>query len=379
MTAIAPGATIGVLGGGQLGKMLALEAVRMGYRVRVLDPDPACPAAGLAEVELGAWSDPEAAVRLARQCDVVTLETEHVPATVLREVEKVQKLRPSAHILETIQDRLNQRQFLQAHMLPQTQWQPVANQLELEKAVEILGVPAILKRRHGGYDGRAQVRILNPIDVENALQTLGNAPCVLEAFVHFSAELSVVLARSQHGEICYYETAENVHHGGVLHTTVAPARLPHHVRTQAREIATSAAHALDITGILTVEFFLLPDQTLLINEMAPRVHNSGHFTFGACVTSQFEQHLRAVCGLPLGTPNQHHPAAMLNLLGDLWVNGPPDFLPVLAEPRAHLHLYGKRVPGPGRKMGHITVLADEAGEALAVAERLYRQLLPKVP
>lgn len=371
---ILPGQTVGILGGGQLGKMIAVEARRLGYRVLVLDPDAACPAAQVAEVVVGAWSDPDAAMTLASQCDVVTLETEHIPYQVLEQVERVRTLRPSAKILQTIQDRLNQRHFLHRHSLPQTRWAAVSNAAELHAAVADLGTPCILKRRLGGYDGRAQVRILQPEEADAAFLALDGAPCVLEAFVHYRAELSVVLARSTAGEIRYFETAENVHVGGILHTTVAPARLPMEARTEAEEIATAAAVALDIVGVLAVEFFLTTDDELLINEMAPRVHNSGHYTLGACVTSQFEQHLRAICGLPLGDQHQHQAAAMLNLLGDVWLDHAPDWTPTLAEPRAHLHLYGKRDAKRGRKMGHITVLGQTGDEALAVAERLFAGL-----
>ena len=371
---VAPGQTLGILGGGQLGKMIAIEARRLGYRVKVLDPDPACPAAEVAEVVQGAWSDPAAALELAIGCDVVTLETEHVPYAVLAEVEHVRSLRPSAQVLRTIQDRKNQRQFLRRHDLPQTRWASVDNVPELHQALRDIGVPAILKRRTGGYDGRAQVRIYAAEEAEAAWRSLGEAPCILEGFVDFRAELSVVLARSANGEIRFFAAAENVHKNGILHTTVAPARFAPGVLSAAEDLATRAAVVLELVGVLAVELFLTHDDALLINEMAPRVHNSGHFTLGACATSQFEQQLRAVCGLPLGSQHQHAPAAMVNLLGDLWAHGEPDFLPVLAEPRAHLHLYGKRVAHAGRKMGHITVLAETTDEALVIAERLHAQL-----
>ena len=374
MSAILPGQTVGILGGGQLGKMIAVEARRLGYRVCVLDPDPACPAGQVADVVVGAWSDPQAALALAARADVITLETEHIPYQVLEAVEVAHTLRPSSKVLHTIQDRLNQRHFLHRHGLPQTRWAPVGTTEELHAAVATLGTPCILKRRLGGYDGRAQARILSPDQADAAFASLEHAPCVLEAFVHYRAELSVVLARSTSGEIRYFETAENVHVGGILHTTVAPARLPVDVRNEAEDIATAAAVALDIVGVLAVEFFLTEDGDLLINEMAPRVHNSGHYTLGACVTSQFEQHLRAVCGLPLGDQHQHQPAAMLNILGDVWQTAAPDWTPTLAEPRAHLHLYGKRDAKVGRKMGHITVLAQTTDEALGVVERLHAGL-----
>ncbi len=370
----APGQTLGILGGGQLGKMIAIEARRMGYRVKVLDPDTACPAAEVADVVQGEWSDPAAALELALASDVVTLETEHVPFAVLAEVERVRTLRPSAQVLRTIQDRYNQRHFLHRHDLPQTRWANIESLGQLQVALGEIGLPAILKRRTGGYDGRAQVRLYAADEAESAWRALGESPCILEAFVDFTAELSVVLARSAQGEIRFFATAENVHKNGILHTTVAPARFSPGIRTWAEDLATRAAVALELVGVLTVEFFLTRDDRLLINEMAPRVHNSGHVTLGACVTSQFEQQLRAVCGLPLGSQHQHAPAAMVNLLGDLWANGEPNFLAVLAEPRAHLHLYGKRTARAGRKMGHITVLSDDTDEALSVAERLHAQL-----
>jgi 5-(carboxyamino)imidazole ribonucleotide synthase len=365
------------LGGGQLGKMIAIEARRMGYRVKVLDPDTACPAAEVAEVVQGEWSDPTAALELALACDVLTLETEHVPYAVLAQVERVRTLRPSADVLRTIQDRYNQRHFLHRHDLPQTRWANVEDLTQLRAALADIGVPAILKRRTGGYDGRAQVRMYAADEAQAAWTALGEAPCILESFVDFTAELSVVLARSAQGEIRFFATAENVHQHGILHTTVAPARFSPAIRTWAEDLATRAAVALELVGVLTVEYFLTRDDTLLINEMAPRVHNSGHVTLGACVTSQFEQQLRAVCGLPLGSQHQHAPAAMVNLLGDLWAKGEPNFMAVLAEPRAHLHLYGKRAARPGRKMGHITVLSDDTDEALAVAQRLHAQLVER--
>ena len=374
-SAVLPGGTVGILGGGQLGKMLATEARRMGYTVRVLDPDPACPAAGVADVVVGEWSDAAAACELARGCDVVTLETEHVPFAVLEQVAGMAELHPSAAILHTIQDRYRQRHFLHRHDLPQTRWARVDDATQLTAALADLGTPAILKRRTGGYDGRAQARILGPEEATAAWQTLGGAPCVLEAWVDFVAELSVVLARTVHGEIRLFNPAENVHHNGVLHTSVSPARFPPRLRAEAEDLATRAVLALDLVGVLTVEMFLTRDERLLVNELAPRVHNSGHVTLGACDTSQFEQQLRAVCGLPLGSQRQHAPAAMVNLLGELWAGGPPDFRAVLAEPRAHLHLYGKRRPHVGRKMGHITVLAEDANEALAVVERLHAGLV----
>jgi 5-(carboxyamino)imidazole ribonucleotide synthase len=369
---LGPGATIGVLGGGQLGRMLAVVARQMGYRIIVLDPSPRCPTAQVSDgVVVGALDDVEAATELARQVDVITLDTEHVPAELLAVLETIVPVRPNAQVLRTIQDRLVQKQFLDRIGLPQAVWAPVD---DVHAALARVGRPAILKVRRAGYDGKGQVRIDRDDDPVAVLARLRGEPAVAEEVVGFSREISVILARGLGGEIQIYPVAENVHRRHILHTTQAPAAMPQARRKHAEAIAVSVAEALGHVGVMAVEMFELPDGRLLVNEIAPRTHNSGHYTYGACVTSQFEQHLRAVCGLPLGDPRALTGAVMVNLIGDLWAAGQPPWHHVLARPEARLHLYGKDAPAPGRKMGHVVLLDDDTDRALATAEGLIAQL-----
>ena len=388
MRSLWPGATIGVLGGGQLGRMMALAARRMGYRVVVLDPSPRCPTAQVADgVVVGALDDLEAARHLAKQVDVITLDTEHVPADVLDELARIVPVRPGAGVLRTIQDRLTQKQFLDGLGMPQATWAPVGSAGELDAALALVGRPAILKVRRAGYDGKGQARVEPAPETEGAsgrwqpgadaveaLAKLRGEPAVAEALVRFTREISVVLARGLGGEIRIYPIAENVHRRHVLHTTRAPAPMPATQRARAEGMAVTIAEALDHVGVLAVEMFELPDGQLLVNELAPRTHNSGHYTYGACVTSQFEQHVRAVCGLPLGDPRAMSGAVMLNLIGDLWQAGPPAWREVLSHPEARLHLYGKDAPAPGRKMGHVLLLDDDTDRALRTAEQVLAAL-----
>jgi 5-(carboxyamino)imidazole ribonucleotide synthase len=347
--------------------MLAMEARRMGYRVRALDPDPEACAAPFAELTCARLDDVDAALRFAADCDVLTIETEHVPAAVLAQLETVREVHPNSTLLATVQDRLRQRQFLARHGLPQTAWAQVEDLAGLERALARVGCPAVLKTRTEGYDGKGQVRIGAASEAASAWAALGAAPAVLEAWVGFEREISVILARGRDGDIAVYPVAENVHRRHVLHITRAPARVTPAVAQRARELGAAVAQALGHVGVMAVEMFLLPDGELLVNEIAPRTHNSGHYTFGGCVTSQFEQHLRAICGLPLGEVTQPKPALMLNLLGDLWVDGAPPLAAILAHPSARLHLYGK-APRPGRKLGHVLVLADDLDAAQAWAD-----------
>ena len=366
-----PGATIGVLGGGQLGRMMAIAARQMGYRIVVLDPSPRCPTAQVSDgVVVGALDDAEAALHLAKQVDVITLDTEHVPAGVLDQLEAVVPVRPGARVLRTIQDRLVQKQFLDGLGLPQARWSPAD---DVAAALAVVGTPAIVKVRRAGYDGKGQVRIEPGDDAAGSVGKLRGEPAVAEELVRFTREISVVLARGLAGEVRIYPIAENVHRKHVLHTTRAPApRSP----ARAVEIAVSIAEALDHVGVMAVEMFELADGRLLVNEIAPRTHNSGHYTYGACATSQFEQHVRAICGLPLGDPRALTGAVMVNLIGDLWSAGPPGWRAVLERPEARLHLYGKAAPAPGRKMGHVTLLDDDTDRALATAEQLIAALTP---
>ncbi|HEX3759006.1 MAG TPA: 5-(carboxyamino)imidazole ribonucleotide synthase [Kofleriaceae bacterium] len=369
-----PGATIGVLGGGQLGRMMAVAARQMGYRIIVLDPSPRCPTAQVADgVVVGTLDDVEAACHLARQVDVITLDTEHVPADVLDALERIAPVRPGASVLRTIQDRMVQKQFLDQIGLPQAKWAPVPAD-DVHAALATVGRPAILKVRRAGYDGKGQVRIEASGDAEALFGKLRGEPAVAEEVVRFSREISVILARGLDGQIRIYPIAENVHRRHILHTTRAPAPMPDARRRRAEDIAVAVAEALGHVGVMAVEMFELADGSLLVNEIAPRTHNSGHYTYGACATSQFEQHVRAVCGVPLGDPRPLTGAVMVNLIGDLWTQGPPAWHDVLAVPEARLHLYGKDGPAPGRKMGHVVLLDDDTDRALGTAEALIATL-----
>ncbi len=375
MNVVVPGGTVGILGGGQLGRMLAMEARRMGYRIGVLDPVQNCPAAQTADFHV--QSELISAQRVfdfVSQVDVVTVETELVPWKLLAELETVKTTRPSYGALAVAQDRLVQRQFLQDHRLPQTPFGSIQDMADLRCVAQRVGFPAILKKRRSGYDGKGQVRVASVDHLNEAWKELEEVPSIMEAVVPFKIELSIVLARSIHGEVQLYPLAENVHRRSILHTTRVPAQVADTVRAQAEVLATALAEALDYCGVMAVEFFLLEDDTLLINEIAPRPHNSGHFTLGTCVTSQFEQHLRAICGLPLGDPSLIRPVVMVNLLGDLWRNGSPPWDRLLAHPQVRLHLYGKDLAKPGRKMGHFLFLGEDGNHALDQAESLLQCL-----
>jgi 5-(carboxyamino)imidazole ribonucleotide synthase len=357
--------------------MLALEARRMGYRVVVQDPDPGCPTAQVADgCVVGALDDTAAGARLARMADVITLDTEHVPAEILVEIEKHRPVRPGSSVLATIQDRLRQKEFLASAGLPQSPFAGFADEASLVVAVERLGGNAVLKSRRAGYDGKGQARARAVGDAAAAWAKIGRAEAVVEAFVPFEKELSVVLARDLVGEIVFYPLAENLHRHHILHATRVPAAVPPGTERRAQEIAAAVAGALGHVGVMAVEMFLLPDGELWVNEIAPRTHNSGHFSFGACATSQFEQHARAVLGLPLGDPRLFGPVVMLNLLGDLWGPGgeSPHWDRVLARGDCRLHLYGKARAQKGRKMGHLLIIGRDPQAALDDCDRILDEL-----
>jgi 5-(carboxyamino)imidazole ribonucleotide synthase len=375
-----PGETIGILGGGQLGRMLALEARRLGYRIAVLDPQEGAPAAQIADVRITASFDhAEAAQQLAQHSDVITLDTEHYPSAILKRLETAKPVRPSARILGIIQDRLEQRAFLESRSAPQVRHAPVSDAESLRAAADIIGFPAILKTRRSGYDGKGQARVANVDELAAAWKRLGEAPSILESFVHFKMEISVLLARGLDGEIRFHPIAENVHRNHILWTSRVPARIPSELRKQAEALAADIAAGLEHVGMMAVELFVTEEGGLLVNELAPRTHNSGHYSFGACATSQFEQHIRAICGLPLGDTCLLSPVVMLNLLGDLWRGGAPAWNKVLAHPEAHLHLYGKQEARPGRKMGHVLIFGQDAESAAVVAEMIARELEHSTP
>jgi 5-(carboxyamino)imidazole ribonucleotide synthase len=374
--AIDPPASIGILGGGQLGRMLGIAARAMGYGVRVLDPDPDCPSAGIADhVEVGSYSDVAAAVRMARGCGVATYELEHVDARLVESIEAAGvPVRPGLLPLQVTQDRLAERRFVSGLGIAVAPWREIAagDDEALAAAVAELGSRVRVKSVFGGYDGRSQVRVASARDREMAWMDLGRPPggsLLVERELEFSAELSVVCARSVDGVTVSFPVVRNLHDDGILVESTSPAELTVEVGSAALTIATTLAEAMDVIGLLTVELFLLPDGTLVVNELAPRVHNSGHVTIEASATSQFEQHIRAICGLPLGSPASLSPAAMVNILGT-GARRPARLegvVTALADPDAHVHVYGKRAVFDRRKMGHVTALGATVDEALVKA------------
>ncbi|HEX6202410.1 MAG TPA: 5-(carboxyamino)imidazole ribonucleotide synthase [Thermoanaerobaculia bacterium] len=359
-----PGATLGVLGSGQLGRMLALVARRMGYRVHVFSPERGSPAGQVADHEHAARYEHLAAARaFARKVDVVTFEFENVPAATAETVAAEVPVRPAPAVLHACQNRLREKRFLAAHGFPTAPWREARSAEELAAAVAAVGAPAVAKTAGWGYDGKGQVRVESAAEADAAWRRLATDEAVVEAFVDFEREVSVVAARGGDGTIADFPLFANDHERHVLDVTVAPAPVPPEVAREASAIARGVVEALDVVGVLCVEMFLGRDGHLLVNELAPRPHNSGHLTIEAAAASQFEQQLRAVCGLPLGAPELVTPAAMANLLGDLWAGGEPDWPAALAVPGVTLHLYGKAEPRPGRKMGHLTAVAPDPEEA----------------
>ena len=378
MKPILPGSAIGVLGSGQLGRMFAIAARRMGYRVHTLSPDQDTPTGQVADVEVNAaYQDLDAIAKFASAVSVVTFEFENVPAATAAAAERNAPVRPAGQVLHTTQHRLREKTFLSRAGLPLTPFRRVASLEDLTSAARELGLPAILKTADFGYDGKGQFRIADVSELAQAWRAVGERESVLEAFVDFEREISVVAARGVDGEFVHYGAIENQHRNGILNTSLAPARVTESVTRQAVEIARAVLEKLDVTGVLCVEFFVCRDGRLLINELAPRPHNSGHFTFDANVTSQFEQQLRSVCELPLGAVTQCSPAAMANLLGDIWSGGEPNWAAAAAVPNVKLHLYGKMSPRPGRKMGHLTALANSVDQAHADVQRALSTLVGK--
>ena len=368
LSPVLPGATLGVLGSGQLGRMFALAARRMGYRVRTYSPDGDTPMGQVADSEtVASYDDLDAAREFARAVDVVTFEFENVPAETVEAVAEIVPVRPSGSVLHTTQNRLREKTFLSERGFPVTAFRRVTTLAGLREGLGETGYPAVLKTAGFGYDGKGQRRIDAPTDAEDAFDSLAGREGILEAFVRFERELSVVAARSADGSIADFGVVENTHARHILDHTVAPARVSPDVAREARRIAESLLAELEVVGVLCVELILTPDERLFVNELAPRPHNSGHFTIDACRASQFEQQVRAACNLPLGSTEQLRPAAMVNLLGDLWQQGEPDWAAALRDPRVALHLYGKRRARAGRKMGHLTALADSTDEALRAA------------
>jgi 5-(carboxyamino)imidazole ribonucleotide synthase len=365
---ILPGATVGVLGGGQLGRMFTLQAHTMGYRIVVLDPDPQSPGGAVADRHIrAAYDDPQALAELSASCAAVTTEFENVPAAALETLSRSALVRPPVEAVATAQDRIAEKSFLQSRGFPTARFKPVRDQRELRSALADIPLPALLKTSRLGYDGKGQATVESEADAVRAFGRFGGVACVLEERVALERELSVVLARGADGEVASFPVAENRHRDGILETSVVPARISEAVAREAAKLATGVAETMEYVGVLGVELFLATGGKLLVNEMAPRPHNSGHYTMDACSADQFEQQLRALCGLPLAQPWLMSPVTMINLLGDLWSGGEPRWEEALKRPGVRLHLYGKAEARPGRKMGHLNCLAPDADRALALA------------
>jgi 5-(carboxyamino)imidazole ribonucleotide synthase len=360
---VLPGSTIGVLGSGQLGRMFAIAARRMGYRVHTYSPDDDTPTGQVADVEVTASYDDLDRVReFARAVDVVTFEFENVSSDAAAAAAEHAPVRPDGAVLSICQNRVREKAFLRNHGFPVGAYRVVESESDLVAAFEQLGGAAVVKRAGFSYDGKGQARIEKASELSGAWSAIGAQEAVLERFVDFDHEISVIVARGADGSRSDFGVMRNVHVRHILDHTVHDDEHP--ARREAVEIAHAIARALELVGVLCVEFFVAPDGSLLVNELAPRPHNSGHLTVDACVTSQFEQQLRAVCGLPLGSSRPLAPAAMANLLGDLWSESEPDWAAACAMPEIKLHLYGKSRPRPGRKMGHLTALAADTVGAL---------------
>jgi 5-(carboxyamino)imidazole ribonucleotide synthase len=377
---IAPGRAIGVLGGGQLGRMFAHAAQSLGYRVHVYEPSGPSPAGAAADRETCAPYDDRAALEaFAGSVDVVTYEFENIPTGPLRLIEAAVPLHPSSAVLHICQNRSREKAWLKANGFPHARHAEALGG-EVEAAALELGLPCVVKTADFGYDGKGQMRIASPEDLARAAAIFRGRRCVVEQWVEFEREISVICARTQSGEIRVFPAAENIHANHILDVSIVPARIPAVVAREARDLAVAIATALGVVGVVAVEMFQTAGGGLLVNEIAPRPHNSGHWSIDGGETSQFEQHVRAVCGLPLGPTGARNPTVMVNILGDAWsgsdgsVPGEPNWAAVLAEPRARLHLYGKPVPRPGRKMGHFTVQGGDVEDTLALALSLKARL-----
>ncbi|MBA2491629.1 MAG: 5-(carboxyamino)imidazole ribonucleotide synthase [Gammaproteobacteria bacterium] len=372
---IRPGATLGMIGGGQLGRMFTVAARTMGYNVIVLDPGADSPAGRVADEHLrAAYTDELALERLTRECAAVTTEFENVPAGSLRQLEAHVPVRPSSRALKFTQDRIEEKNFIRQSGLATADFEVIQTTDDLGRAFESLTPPLILKRAAFGYDGKGQAEVENVGALREAFDGLGNVPCVLERKVDLQLELSIVLARSSAGETRCFPAAENVHRDGILSMSIVPARCSAMLAAQARRVAVTLADFLDYCGVMAVEFFVTREGQLLVNEIAPRPHNSGHYTIDACVTSQFEQQVRMLCDLPLGDVRLLSPVVMVNLLGDLWNDGQPDWSRVFSQPGTKLHLYGKREARPKRKMGHLCCLHEDVDVALKMARGVLAKL-----
>ena len=369
---ILPGATLGVLGGGQLGRMFCVAARTMGYRVVVLDPDPHCGAGHIADVHIKAdYTDQAALEEMADQCDAITLEFENIPSQSIQFIADKTAVYPVAESLEIAQNRDLEKQFALKAGLQPVPYYAIHQQSDLQQAASDIGFPAILKSNTLGYDGKGQFVVNDLAELNDAFIKANKVSCVLEKQITIKCEVSAIVARNAAAELASFPVAENQHVNGVLHMSIVPARVPDTLAKLAVENASILADAMSYVGILAVEFFVSDDNILYFNEMAPRPHNSGHYTKDACVTSQFEQQVRMMCGLTPGDTRLTSPVVMVNMLGELWL---PDWLVILEQNNIKLHLYGKAEARPGRKMGHFNVLAEDVESALSVAEDVFDKL-----
>jgi 5-(carboxyamino)imidazole ribonucleotide synthase len=375
MKHILPNAMLGIIGGGQLGRMFTMAARAMGYRVTVLDPDPDSPAGSLADIHLKAdFDDPVALDQLASSCAAVTTEFENIPASSMTRLAERVKVSPAAASIAIAQDRIAEKRFITGAGLAVAPFIAIETAADLEQDLSD-HLPGILKLARLGYDGKGQVRVSSDEDVRAAFHSLGQKPCVLERLLDLRTEVSVIVARSGPHQLTTFPVAENQHEAGILDISIVPARITPALAEDARAMAIRLAEAMDYTGVLAVEFFVLKDDELVINEMAPRPHNSGHYTLDATLTSQFEQQVRTLCGLPPGDTRLLSPVVMVNLLGDLWRDDVPAWDLLLSEPNVILHLYGKTSARIGRKMGHYNVLAESTESALEQALLLKNALM----
>ncbi len=374
MKHILPNAMLGILGGGQLGRMFTMAARAMGYRVTVLDPDPDSPAGGLADVHIRAAYDDRAALdRLADTCAAVTTEFENVPAESLSYLAQRIRISPSAACVSIAQDRIAEKRYISGAGLQVAPFLAIESGADLDQDLDG-HLPGILKLARLGYDGKGQVRVKTPEEARAAFAELGGKACVLERQLNLRTEISVIIARSSPSEVVCFPVVENQHESGILDISIVPARVAPAVAARAQDMALKLAQAMDYIGVLAVEFFVLESDDLVINEIAPRPHNSGHYTLDACATSQFEQQVRALCGLPPADTRLLSPVVMVNLLGDIWRDDEPAWDKLLSQPNVKLHLYGKKTARIGRKMGHFNVLAEDVESALSQALELKQML-----
>jgi len=378
---ILPGSTIGILGGGQLGRMLAQAAQTLGYRVHVYEPQSGCPAGAVANREFNApYTDLTALAEFARSCDVVTYEFENIPVEPLQQISSLTRVHPSWTVLEICQNRLREKHWLRRNGFPHVAFKEVDVSGDLAGAVQEIGLPCVVKTADFGYDGKGQLKLTEASEIASAVKQFAGQHVVVERYINFKCEVSTVVARTEAGEMRVFPVAENIHTNHILDFSIVPARADSWVLAEAEQLGLAVAAKIGVVGVIAVELFVTGDDRLLINELAPRTHNSGHYTIDACRVSQFEQQVRAICGLPLGQPTLVSPAVMVNILGDAWLGaeaasrGSPAWDLILAHRDAKLHLYGKSEPRVGRKMGHFTVMAADVDLALTEARSLKQRL-----